>query len=192
MVSEEKVSEEKVKFIPLFVGLLFVFFIGYIIKVVLPVQYFIYAYILIGITVIGIGFVIYFSIKNIEFREKTISFLKEITIGVSDLGNNVLKNMSEGERRSKKAKRVPIANKIKNKVYDIAGGKCQKCGKAGSLKIHHIDSNPSNNTITNLILLCGNHHDDADNGSIPKWRLKSMRKQQASKIHTVYSKKKKK
>lgn len=114
--------------------------------------------------------------------------IKKLAAGISKLGLDVLKNMEEGERKGKKKKRIPISKELKNKVYDIAGGKCQECGKKGNLKIHHIDGNPSNNRITNLVLLCGNHHDDADKGVIPKWRLKNIREKQATPDHTSYRK----
>ncbi len=180
-------SEEKIQFIPLIVGLIVLFFIGYIVKILLPPEYQIYIYIFAGLVVVGIGIIIYFCIKNIDFREKTFSVLRKLAAGISKLGLDVLKNMEEGDRKGKK-KRIPISKEIKNKVYDIAGGKCQECGKKGNLKIHHIDGNPSNNRITNLILLCGNHHDDADKGVIPKWRLKNIRDKQATPDHTSYQK----
>lgn len=126
--------------------------------------------------------------KNIEFREKTFSVLRKLATGISKFGLDVLKNIEEGERKGKKKKRIPISKELKNKVYDIASGKCQVCGKKGNLKIHHIDGNPSNNRITNLILLCGNHHDDADMGVIPIWRLKNLRNKQATPDHTSYQK----
>lgn len=180
-------SEDKIQFIPLVVGVLVLLVIGYIVQIILPPDYQIYLYIFAGLVIVGLGVVIYFCVKDIEFREKTFSILKKLAEGVSKLGFDVLRSIDEGERKDKK-KRIPISKEIKNKVYDIAGGKCQECGKKGNLKIHHIDGNPSNNRITNLILLCGNHHDDADKGVIPKWRLKDIREKQATPDHTSYMK----
>ena len=177
----------KIEIIPLIVGLIIIFFVGYIVKLLLPPQYQIFFYIFVGLIIVSIGVIVYFSIKNQEFREKTISVIKKLLAEINKLGINFLKNI--GERgRAKKKERLPIPDDLKNKVYDIASGKCQECGKKGNLKIHHIDGNPSNNRITNLVLLCGNHHDDADKGVIPKWRLKNIRDKQATPDHSSYSK----
>ena len=181
-------TENKIEIIPLIVGLAVLLLLGYIITISLPPQYQIYFYIFIGLVIVGIGIITYFCIKNQEFREKTFSVLKKTFARISDLGTNILENIEEGERREKKKKRVPIPSQLKNKVHDIAGGKCQLCGREGNLKIHHIDGDPSNNNITNLVLLCGNHHDDADKGVISKWRLKHIRNNQATHDHTSYSK----
>ncbi|MBI5398716.1 hypothetical protein HZB03_04600 [Candidatus Woesearchaeota archaeon] len=181
-------SGDKIQFIPLIVGLIAIIFLGYIVKIlIVPPEYQVYLYIFSGLIVIGIGIMIYFCIKNLEFREKTLSVIKKLLAGISKIGLDVLKNMKKGERKGKKT-RVPTSPALKNKVYYVAGGKCQECGKKGNLKIHHIDENPSNNNITNLVLLCGNHHDDADKGVIPKWRLKNIRDKQATPDHTSYAK----
>ena len=36
--------------------------------------------------------------------------------------------------------------------------KCEKCGKTGKLDIHHIDENPNNNNLENLMCLCRSCH----------------------------------
>lgn len=36
--------------------------------------------------------------------------------------------------------------------------KCEKCGKTGKLDIHHIDENPNNNNLDNLMCLCRSCH----------------------------------
>jgi hypothetical protein len=175
----------KIQIFPLLVGLLMIFVIGCIIWTVIPPEYHILIYIAGILAVIGAVLIIHRCIKEPEFREKTLSTLEKIAAGISRFGLDFLKDTDK--KRGKK-KRLPIPDKTKNKVYDMAGGKCQECGKKGNLKIHHIDGNPSNNRITNLVLLCGNHHDDADKGVIPKWRLKKIREKQAHSGHTIYSK----
>ena len=36
--------------------------------------------------------------------------------------------------------------------------KCELCGKTGKLDIHHIDENPNNNSLDNLMCLCRSCH----------------------------------
>lgn len=36
--------------------------------------------------------------------------------------------------------------------------KCAVCSETIAVDVHHLDNNPKNNTITNLIPLCANHH----------------------------------
>lgn len=42
--------------------------------------------------------------------------------------------------------------------YFIGHDCCQKCGEEDSLDVHHIDENPYNNDLENLILLCRSCH----------------------------------
>ena len=177
-------SDNKVQIIPLATGILVVILIGYIISLLVPSEYLILIFVVLAIVA---GIIAYFSIKNPEFRARASTFLGELIEGISKIGANLLKNMEERQRKENKS-RLPISKELKNKVYDIAAGKCQEGGKKGNLIIHHIDGDPSNNRITNLVLLCGNHHDDADKGVIPKWRLKSIRERQATPDHTSYVK----
>ncbi|MBD3375765.1 hypothetical protein GF406_12075 [candidate division KSB1 bacterium] len=170
-----------IKIIPLVIGAVFLFFIAYIIQRYIPSEFLLVSF---GIIFIVICMVIAACIKNIQFREKVFYYTRKILEVISDFGVALLRD----DEKSRKKKRVPISAKTKNKIYDIAGGKCQECGKKGNLKIHHIDGNPSNNQVHNLVLLCGNHHDDADKGVIPKWRLKNIRQKQATPDHTSYRK----
>jgi len=181
-------SENKIQFIPLFVGLIVLFLLGYIVKILLPPEYQIFLYIFAVIIIVCIVIITYFCIKNSEFREKTLSVIKKLFAGISKLGFGVLKNMEEGERKGKKKKRIQITDVLKNKVHDIAADKCQVCGRRGGLEIHHIDKDRTNYRITNLVLLCGNHHNDADKGEISKWRLKNIRKKQATHTHIHHQK----
>jgi len=183
-------SEEKINFIPLTIGLIFLGFIFYIIYTILIApnpQYQSSFYILLGLITVSLVIIIYFCIKNPEFREKTLNVVHVFTLGLSRIGENIIKNYQEGSSKERK-ERKPIPKEVKNKVYNLAADKCQICGKRGNLKIHHIDGNPSNNKITNLILLCGNHHDDADKGVIPKWRLKDARNKQKTTGYVSVSK----
>jgi len=177
-------SEDKIQFVPLIIGIAVLCAIIYIIKILLPPESLIFFYGFLGLAVVGIIIIVIICFKDAKFRDKTLAVVKKLLSGISKLGLELL----EDKDKKVKKKRIPISNEIKNEVFDIAGGKCQECGKKGNLKIHHIDGNPSNNRITNLILLCGNHHDEADKGVIPKWRLKNLRDKQATPDHTSYSK----
>lgn len=178
-------SKDSVELIPLLIGLVFIVLLGYILVISLPSEYLVYFYGFLVLLLLGIFVVIYFGFKSKTFRNKLFHFLKVFSKEISKLGLDIIKNLSEEEKKEKK-KRIPLPNNQKNRVYDLAGGKCQECGKKGNLKIHHIDGDPSNNRITNLVLLCGNHHDDADKGVIPKWRLRNIRDKQATPDHTSY------
>lgn len=95
--------------------------------------------------------------------------------------NTKEKNPTDINYEKKQTKeRVPIPFKIKKEVMERAGHKCQVCGHSISLKIHHIDHNPSNNSKHNLIVLCPTHHDEADKNVIRKDQLYSLRDKQAS------------
>lgn len=161
----------------------------YILVSFYPISEFIFM--ILGIVfLLSIVLITYFCIRNMVFRAKVFDFLSKLSFGISKLGDQVIKNYFQEGKKSLKKERKQIADEVKNKVYDIAADKCQICGTKGNLKIHHIDGNPSNNRITNLILLCGNHHDDADKGTIPKWRLKDARTKQKTAGHISVSKEK--
>jgi len=183
-------SEEKISFIPLVIGLIFLGFIFYIVYAILIApnpQYQPGFYVFLGLIAVSLAVIIYFCIKNPEFKEKTLNAVHVFTLGLSRIGDNIIKNYQEGASKKRK-ERKPPSQEVKNKVYNLAADKCQICGKRGNLKIHHINGDPSNNRITNLILLCGNCHDDADKGVISKWRLKDARIKQKTAGYVSVSK----
>lgn len=138
---------------------------------------------LIGLPIlVGLGILAYYSFKREDLKESEKGFLSSLWQKIMGL----TKALTSEERETKERK--PIPDTLKNKVYDNAGDKCQMCGKKGNLKIHHIDANPGNNNITNLILLCGNCHDDAHHGVTPKVRLKNAREKQKSAGYVSVSK----
>lgn len=53
--------------------------------------------------------------------------------------------------------RVEIPEKIKNKVILKSSNACCIC-QTPFVQIHHIDGNPANNEVDNLVALCPNHH----------------------------------
>ncbi|MBS3131516.1 HNH endonuclease [Candidatus Woesearchaeota archaeon] len=121
----------------------------------------------------GLAYLVYMSFNNERLRESE----KNIFLFIVDAIWAFISDAAKSD--SSKKERVPIPENIKNKVYDRAADKCQLCAHRG-LHIHHIDGNPSNNRITNLILLCPNHHAEADKGLSSKWRLKHAMKTQKS------------
>jgi hypothetical protein len=58
---------------------------------------------------------------------------------------------------AKNRKKIPI--KIADEVMFIADLLCCVCENRGD-QIHHIDNDPSNNDLDNLVLLCFRHHDE--------------------------------
>ena len=55
--------------------------------------------------------------------------------------------------------REPIPAEMKNKVRERAGNKCEVCHKKFvTLEFHHINMKNSDNHLSNLQLLCPNHH----------------------------------
>ena len=63
---------------------------------------------------------------------------------------------------SESGQRTPIPNSTRSKVEDRAHGHCEY-PKGGphtrGLEIHHINGDPSDHRLENLILLCKKHHD---------------------------------
>jgi ribosomal protein S8E len=104
---------------------------------------------------------------NCNFKSK--SYTTDIWLGEEPKYTIVKDKYNEN---TNKKIRIAVPEKTKKLVYERANNNCQECGKSGNGDIHHIDSNPSNNNISNLILLCKNHHADADKGVISKYALK--------------------
>jgi hypothetical protein len=75
--------------------------------------------------------------------------------------------------KSKKKPRKPIPVDIQRKVFTRANNRCQweHCPKRDYLEIHHIDNNPANNNLNNLICLCPDHHKRAHGKAVRSWQL---------------------
>ena len=56
--------------------------------------------------------------------------------------------------------REKIPYKTRIIVKDIYNNRCAYCYSTGKLQIHHLDRDPSNNVISNLILLCPECHSE--------------------------------
>ena len=75
---------------------------------------------------------------------------------------------SDDHARDRLKKRRPVSSLLSKKLYQEADNRCPFCGIAdvAVLEIHHIDGDPSNNQIENLILVCGNCHSKITRGEI--------------------------
>ncbi len=64
--------------------------------------------------------------------------------------------------------RIPKENKIRAELQKEIGSNCPFCenSEVGHFEIHHIDENPSNNEIGNLILLCPVCHSKITKGDL--------------------------
>ncbi|MGM5483489.1 MAG: HNH endonuclease [Nanobdellota archaeon] len=82
-----------------------------------------------------------------------------------------VKETEDGYVRLNNKKRIPIKSSIKQKIYARANNACQHCGEKDASDIHHIDGNPSNNRVNNLIVLCPTCHRKV--GSITKTVLRN-------------------
>lgn len=66
--------------------------------------------------------------------------------------------------------RVPIPKETQRKLLVECGHKCSVplCNESFSLSFHHINGDPSDNEMSNIIVLCRNHHEMADRGRIDR------------------------
>lgn len=76
------------------------------------------------------------------------------------------KTENQAPKRPKQRKSVSALTS--KKLYQEADNRCPFCGVAdvAVLEIHHIDEDPSNNKIENLIVVCGNCHSRITRGEI--------------------------
>lgn len=78
--------------------------------------------------------------------------------------------MSKTENQTPKRpkQRKTVSALTSKKLYQEADNRCPFCGVAdvAVLEIHHIDGDPSNNKIENLIVVCGNCHSKITRGEI--------------------------
>lgn len=132
-----------------------------------------YFSILLGIIFLsGMVLLIYYTIKIPELREKEISFL-----------NFLIEKFAALSKGSEKKSRVPIGPELQKKIFERADNRCQHCGEGNvKLHIHHINGDPSNNGMDNLIALCPNDHSIAK--SLPVNVLRNEAKKAYHRITT--------
>lgn len=80
--------------------------------------------------------------------------------------------------QEKKARADPLTTYQKTKLKKAVGLECEvpKCSISRSLHVHHIRprSEGGSNDLSNLIVLCRNHHADADAGSYSRSMLRQL------------------
>lgn len=74
----------------------------------------------------------------------------------------------DGKARKHPKQRKSVSALTSKKLYQEADNHCPFCGVAdvAVLEMHHIDENPSNNRIENLIVVCRNCHSKITRGEI--------------------------
>ena len=90
---------------------------------------------------------------------------------------------SDTEEEKNQQVRDALTDTMCKKLKDAVGGKCEKCTRKGNLEIHHIRpvAKGGNNAPSNLVALCPNCHQDADNGNIARKDLKKVVKDRTGK-----------
>ena len=65
-----------------------------------------------------------------------------------------------GMQVTTKASRTSRAawRRLRVEVLTRDGWRCRKCGKAGRLEVHHVDHNPRNDALGNLVTWCVSCH----------------------------------
>lgn len=80
-------------------------------------------------------------------------------------------------RKTKRRVPIPKEKKLRAELQKEINSVCPFCdnGDVGHFEIHHIDEDPSNNEITNLILLCPTCHSKITKGDISNGRVVSVK-----------------
>ena len=88
-------------------------------------------------------------VKSFSIEEFLKSAKKDLLSGKEKLSSHVAKSA------------YTLSSTIKNNLKHKCGYKCQRCGIVtvkSDLEIHHVDHNPGNNSIQNLMVVCTNCH----------------------------------
>lgn len=90
----------------------------------------------------------------------------KITIEGIQLSQTLRQHFNTGSKKRRK----PIPQIIRAKLQKENNSKCPFCpnGEVGHFEVHHIDENPENNNIENLISLCAICHSKIHKGEISK------------------------
>ena len=84
---------------------------------------------------------------------------------------------SDDESRKSPKKRKSITSLSSKRLYQEVDNRCPFCGvgDVAVLEIHHIDGDPSNSKIGNLIVVCGNCHSNITRGEISQAAVYAMK-----------------
>ncbi|WP_199758353.1 HNH endonuclease [Flavobacterium microcysteis] len=77
-----------------------------------------------------------------------------------------------------KKRRIPIAPKFKALLQKEINSKCPLCPNedVGHFEIHHIDENPENNNLENLLMLCPTCHSKITKGDISIYTVRKTKR----------------
>ena len=150
-------NANKIQIVPMIFGFGFIVLITFIIHSVIPHEHKWIMFLIYAILFLGLVAVVYFSIKNIEFREKVFKGLNIFGLFLTRVGLDLFESGKNSTGKTKK-KRVPISKSLRSALFDRADNRCQHCAQDFGLDIHHIDENPANNNKNNLIVLCASCH----------------------------------
>ncbi len=76
-------------------------------------------------------------------------------------------------------KRTKPPRTIEKRVFQQAGSQCAFCeaSEIASLQVHHIDGNPDNHEVENLLLVCANCHGKITGGVISEAEVRTKKRQ---------------
>lgn len=85
----------------------------------------------------------------------------------------------EQYKQNNRKKRSFVSQKIRSLLQKEINSQCPFCSNSdvGHFQVHHIDENPSNNNIDNLIMLCPNCHSKVTKNDIESNEVQRMKKQ---------------
>jgi len=137
-----------------------------------------YVYWVVGAILILLLILVICSISYPRFRQGLWSGFKSVFHLVWRLVTKKRIDENNPQNIRQSTPRPPIPTQTKKYIWNRAGHQCQwkDCVHRRHLKIHHIDHVHSNHLPSNLILLCGIHHDDADHDNIPAYILRDWAK----------------
>ena len=92
-----------------------------------------------------------------------------------------LKLRPASQHGTNRKKRVKVPKAIEKRVFQEAGSKCSFCSELEivCLQVHHIDGDPANNVLHNLLLVCATCHTKITAGIISEKQTRAKKTQLA-------------
>ncbi len=134
--------------------LLITVIIAYAILTPIFKQYWIWISIVLGLILVIFAYCMF---QFATFRQAMLSAIK--SLGTKFLG--WLRTESQEQHPTLTVpQRTTVPKETRIQAFDRARHRCQfpHCRERANLEIHHIDKDPSNHKLANLIVLCKNHH----------------------------------
>lgn len=118
----------------------------------------------------GFGLLVYYGVK-----QEGVGFLAKVGQFVDAAFSKDEKSRSAKASKPKVARPPPYWT---SQLIEQVGGQCeiQSCRKIQYLQVHHIEEHArgGSNRLSNLIVVCPNHHGDCDKGAINKTRQRAI------------------